>query len=227
MSIITVAHRGAPTVARENTLRSIRAAIDRGADWVEIDTHVTADGRLVVVHDPTFERLWGVKLAVAEGNWPQLEKALDGGTDDGVPLLGEVLEVVRDAGRTLMIDLPDSRIARVCCDFLQQDQSAVVLTGDPDGLTLARDRLPRIPIALSWESPDLPGADLLAACRPQWVNQQHDLLDDAAVDQLHSGGHGVCCYTVDDPDDMHRLASLGVDAIISNDISLLRKTLVP
>ena len=54
-----VAHRGDPYRVRENTLPSLRSALDRGADAVEIDVRLTRDGVPVLLHDETLERLWG------------------------------------------------------------------------------------------------------------------------------------------------------------------------
>ncbi|WP_030559609.1 glycerophosphodiester phosphodiesterase family protein, partial [Streptomyces exfoliatus] len=58
-TVTAVAHRGDPYRARENTLRSVRSAVERGADAVEVDVRVTRDGVPVLLHDSTLERLWG------------------------------------------------------------------------------------------------------------------------------------------------------------------------
>jgi glycerophosphoryl diester phosphodiesterase len=55
-TVTTVAHRGAPSYAPENTLASVDAAGRLGFDWVENDVQRTKDGQLVVVHDPTLRR---------------------------------------------------------------------------------------------------------------------------------------------------------------------------
>ena len=57
---ITIAHRGEPVGHRENTLGAFAAAIGLGVDWVEIDLRRTRDGQIVVLHDQTLERLWGL-----------------------------------------------------------------------------------------------------------------------------------------------------------------------
>ena len=62
------AHRGDSSVYRENTLEAIKSAIEKGADVVEIDVHLSSDGEVIVIHDPTLERLWGVRKAGKEAN---------------------------------------------------------------------------------------------------------------------------------------------------------------
>ena len=63
---LAIAHRGDPVRHRENTLAAFRAAVEAGAGMVELDVRRTADGAAVVVHDPTLERLWGLRRRVAD-----------------------------------------------------------------------------------------------------------------------------------------------------------------
>ncbi|WP_420111522.1 glycerophosphodiester phosphodiesterase [Pseudactinotalea sp.] len=60
---ILIGHRGAPGLAPENTIESLELAQRAGADAVEIDVRTSADGRPVLLHDRTFERLWGSPAA--------------------------------------------------------------------------------------------------------------------------------------------------------------------
>jgi glycerophosphoryl diester phosphodiesterase len=66
--LAAIAHRGAPRSGRaaENTLPAFEAAIGAGADWLEFDVRRTADGELVVIHDPTLEQTHGRPDAVAD-----------------------------------------------------------------------------------------------------------------------------------------------------------------
>jgi len=67
-----IGHRGAPARAVENTLESLRIAVDEGADGVECDVQATADGELVLLHDDTLERLGGDVRRVDALNWRSL-----------------------------------------------------------------------------------------------------------------------------------------------------------
>lgn len=57
-TVTAVAHRGDPYRVRENTLASLRSALEQGADAVEIDVRLTRDGVPVLLHDSTLKRLW-------------------------------------------------------------------------------------------------------------------------------------------------------------------------
>ncbi|MCS7364147.1 MAG: glycerophosphodiester phosphodiesterase [archaeon GB-1867-035] len=90
-----VAHRGASAYEPENTLRSIRRAIEIGADVVEIDVRVTRDGYPIVIHDETVDRTTDGSGLVNEFSLDGLRK-LDAGEGERIPLLGEVLDLVAD-----------------------------------------------------------------------------------------------------------------------------------
>src|SRR2546423_1536380 len=85
-----IAHRGAPRELRENTLPGFLLAIERGADAVELDVHVTRDDRVVVHHDATVGR-----LVIAHASWDELRR-VDLADGARVPLLEDVLDSVAD-----------------------------------------------------------------------------------------------------------------------------------
>src|SRR5580698_3651550 len=89
---ITIAHRGEPVGHRENTLGAFAAALGLGADWVEIDLRRTRDGEIVVLHDQTLGRLWGVDASVGDLDWAEVAGIGQG--DVRIPSLRQVLEAV-------------------------------------------------------------------------------------------------------------------------------------
>jgi len=105
-----IGHRGASFDAPENTLASVRLAWAQGADAVEIDVHLTLDGRLVAIHDANTRRTTRVNRKVARQTLAQL-RALDAGRWKGVQWAGEkipTLEEVLDTippGRRLFIEI--------------------------------------------------------------------------------------------------------------------------
>ncbi|TXS06587.1 hypothetical protein EAO73_11150 [Streptomyces sp. col6] len=98
--VTAVAHRGDPYRARENTLSSIRSALERGADAVEIDVRVTRDGVPVLLHDATLDRLWGHDLRLDRLTHQELTELTAG----GVPTLREAL--LAAGAHRVMVDLP-------------------------------------------------------------------------------------------------------------------------
>jgi glycerophosphoryl diester phosphodiesterase len=72
---VIVAHRGAPRQAPENTMEAFRLAVETGADAIELDVHLTADGRLAVIHDETLERTTDRTGRVADQTMDQIRQA--------------------------------------------------------------------------------------------------------------------------------------------------------
>jgi len=63
---LVVAHRGAGAAAPENTMEAYRLAVEMGADAIELDVHLTSDGKLAVMHDETVDRTTDLTGWVAE-----------------------------------------------------------------------------------------------------------------------------------------------------------------
>ena len=93
-TVTAVAHRGDPYRVRENTLASLRSALERGADAVEIDVRLTRDGVPVLLHDSTLKRLWDHDRPLAALSSDEVR----GSPAGGVPTLAEALEATGRAG---------------------------------------------------------------------------------------------------------------------------------
>lgn len=108
------AHRGASKSAPENTLAAFRAALEAGADGVELDVHLTSDGHVVVIHDATLNRTTSGKGPIGEAPLNAIRQ-LDAGSwhsaqfaGEQVPILKEVLELVMTwpgGGKRVLIEL--------------------------------------------------------------------------------------------------------------------------
>ena len=113
-------HRGAKAYEPENTLRSIRRALDMGVQAVEIDVHVSRDGRLIVIHDATVDRTTNGRGRVSDLSWEELRR-LDAGMAERLPSLEEVVAIVR--GRVhLFVEMKDPKaVAPLAAFFRTQD----------------------------------------------------------------------------------------------------------
>lgn len=110
------AHRGASGTAPENTLPAFELAVQEGADGIEIDVHLTADGEVVVIHDETLDRTCGVPgrvadLPASEVTAPPATNGRPGYPGARVPLLTEVLDLVEATGITVNIELKSNQPA--------------------------------------------------------------------------------------------------------------------
>ena len=218
--LTAVAHRGAPYRVRENTIDSLRTALDLGADAVEVDVRLTRDGVPVLLHDHTLKRLWAYDR-------PLLSLSADevrGLTDGRVPTLAEALRATE--GARLMLDLPGTRevgVARRIVDVVREQgaQDRVYYCADATAMLAVREADPSAEIALTWTSLAPPRPVLLNAVKPRWLNYRFALMDRALAERVHTDGYLVSVWTPDTRRSMRRLAEMGVDSITTNRVDLL------
>ncbi|MEU1127709.1 glycerophosphodiester phosphodiesterase [Streptomyces sp. NPDC005899] len=222
-TVTAVAHRGDPYRARENTLPSIRSAVEQGADAVEIDVRVTRDGVPVLLHDSTLERLWGHDVPLGRLGHGELTELTRG----GVPTLRDAL--LATEGHRVMVDLPgstDESVRRVV-EVVRECGAAAraYYCADTHAMLRVRAADPDAEIALTWTTPAPPRPVLLAAVRPRWMNYRFGLLDRELADRIHRDGLLVSAWTADTKRTMRRLLSYGVDSITTNRVDALRSLL--
>ncbi|MBO4260692.1 MULTISPECIES: glycerophosphodiester phosphodiesterase [Streptomyces] len=219
-TLTAVAHRGDPYRFRENTIDSLRSALDRGADAVEIDVRLTKDGVPVLLHDETLKRLWEqdrplLALSAAE---------VRGLTAGAVPTLAEALAAT--GGSRVMLDLPGTRevrTARRVVDVVREAGAAdrVYYCADAAAMLAVRGADPAAEIALTCTSLAPPRPALLDAVKPRWLNYRFSLVDRDLAARVHHDGCLLSVWTPDTRRSMRRLIDLGVDSITSNRIDLL------
>ncbi|MFK4069171.1 glycerophosphodiester phosphodiesterase [Streptomyces sp. NPDC029674] len=226
MRIVTaVAHRGDPYRVRENTIPSLRSAIERGADAVEIDVRLSSDGVPVLLHDPTLKRLWGYERPLAALSSAEVE----GLTEGGVPTLEAAIAATE--GHRLMLDLPGATY-----DAVRTVVGVVAECGAADrvyycagGRTMlaVREADPGAEIALTWTTLAPPRPVLLTAVKPRWLNYRFPLVDRDLVSQVHRQGLLVSAWTPDTRRSMRRLLDTGIDSITTNRIDVLQALRAP
>ncbi|MBW1917841.1 MAG: glycerophosphodiester phosphodiesterase [Deltaproteobacteria bacterium] len=110
-------HRGAPAYEPENTLRSIRRALEMGVEAVEIDVQLSRDGRLAVIHDETVDRTTNGRGRVKDLTWDELQR-LDAGQGERIPALEEVVDLVRSRAH-LVVELKQPDAVAPLAKFFQ------------------------------------------------------------------------------------------------------------
>lgn len=212
-------------MAPENTLRGFRTALQLGADGVELDVRRCGTGELVVCHDPTLARWTGTDVRVARTSAFALRR-YDLGDGQRIPLLSEVLAALPTAVINVEIKADDDdpvELARAVAHALRSDRKhrrrVIVSSFAPMALRALRTVAPDIPRGLLLH-PD-PGAQIAALAwlretSPQAIHPHHGLCTPERVRDWHAHGLKVHAWTVDEPDDLVRVARAGVDAIITN-----------
>ncbi|CAM5518698.1 glycerophosphodiester phosphodiesterase [Streptomyces violaceorubidus] len=217
--LTAVAHRGDPYRHRENTIDSLRSALDRGADAVETDVRLTRDGVPVLLHDETLKRLWEHDRPLRSLSAEEVR----GLTAGRVPTLAEALAATD--GSRLMLDLPGGpgeRAVRRIVDVVREcgARDRVYYTAGAAAMLAVRAADPAAEIAMTWTTAAPPRPALLAAVRPRWLNS-FGLVHRALADRVHADGLLLSVWTPDTRRTMRRLRALGVDSITTNRIDVL------
>jgi glycerophosphoryl diester phosphodiesterase len=235
---LVVAHRGASSAYPENTLESFQGAIEAGADVIETDVRLSADGVPVIVHDQDLSRTTdgtGLVHELTVAELKRLDASAGRGPKAEIPTLREVLELVSGrAGINLEIknipgevafDSPKEATVRAALDDVERTSfSGSVLVSSFNWITIERSRelAPDIPTGFLTIAAIAPAAALVYArdAGHQYVLPSVTALvpaGEAFVGEAHDAGLRVGTWTVDDPDEARTLFEWGVDAVATND----------
>jgi glycerophosphoryl diester phosphodiesterase len=231
--VLIIAHRGAAGAAPENTLASVRRALDDGADWVEIDVQETLDGEVVVVHDSDFMKLAENPLKVWEGRLAELQQ-IDIGSwfdasyaDQRVPTLRKVLEEIKGRSK-LVIELKyyghDQHLEQRVVDIVEEagmTEQVVVMSLKLDGISKLQALRP------DWTAGLLAATAVgdLSRLDVDFLAVNQNMASPAFVRRAHAAGKAVFVWTINDALSLSRWMSMGVDGVITDEPALARKIL--
>ncbi|MCA9284657.1 MAG: hypothetical protein KDA22_05565, partial [Phycisphaerales bacterium] len=230
-SIAISAHRGDSLHAPENTMAAFRAALDAGADWIELDVQETADGRIVVIHDTDLKRvandprgIWQVGLdelaSIDVGSWFGSDFR-----DERVPTLAEVIDLVRGKA-TLNIELKfnghDDRLAERTVAVIQAKDftdECVITSLSLEGLMQVRraDPLQRTGFIVFDSIGDLARIDV------DMLMVRESLATTDFVATAERAGKRVHAWTVNDPASLATLMYRGVQGVITDKPRIMRE----
>jgi glycerophosphoryl diester phosphodiesterase len=225
-------HRGAPESAPENTLASFQTAHEMGADGVELDVMLCADGEVVVMHDFTVDRTTNGHGSVRELTLAQL-KALDAGSwfsprfaGERIPTLREVIEWARQ-NVLLNVELKDwsldgndleQKVVAMVHDYGLEDR-VLLSSFNPLRVWRAKRLAPNLSTGLI-HAPNLPiflrKAWLRAVARPDALHPQFEMVTNEYLRWARQRGYRVNVWTPDTALSMQRSISQKVDMIITN-----------
>jgi glycerophosphoryl diester phosphodiesterase len=221
-----IAHRGASRDRPENTVAAFTRAVELGADGIELDVHLSADGVLIVHHDAIPRHAPSRAVAhrdIRSLTVEELRAFRVGG--EPIPTLAEALDAV--VGRlTVYCELKGPGTASAAVALLApRHAAAAVHAFDHRQIAVARGLAPGLARGVLEASYHIVPTDSMASVGARDLWQAAELIDLELVEAVHGRSGRVVAWTVDDPVMMRRLAALGVDALCTNDVALCRATL--
>ena len=236
---LIMAHRGFQNQYPENTMASFTAAVDVGAQYLELDVSFTKDRHVVVLHDDTVDRTTNGIGPVHEYLLKDLKQLAAGSwfhprfNQERIPTLGEVLD--QFAGRVcLNIEIKSydqqsdggpTHIENAVVDLVsRKKKQACVLISSFDPIILrkgkALDATTRVAFVSKYFKPD----ETVGQCKELIAFSYHPNLSFLKRDQvetMHREGFQVFPYNINTADDIYHAFELGVDGLISKDPPLV------
>ncbi len=229
----TVAHRGFSAVAPENTVSSILAAIEVGAQGCEFDLYRSKDGVVYLNHDLNLKRVTGLDKTAPEATFDELRQ-LDFGAWKGEEFKGEKLTTFDEAlallkftGTRPVVEVADDGFEAEVVESLRRFdfiETAIVIDFSEERVKKMRALEPKL--CVGWLT-GLLRNETRRQCAERIIKTLKDINTNvvdvhfAAVDAeflqiLNDAGIRVMCWTVDDPADIRRMVDLGVESVTSD-----------
>jgi len=238
---LNLGHRGAPKAAPENTIASFQTAHEMGADGVELDVMLCADGEVVVMHDFSVDRTTDGHALVRDLTLAQL-KALDAGSWFGPQFAGERVPTLREvaewAGDDTLLNI-ELKSVSIGTDGLEEKAIDIVRdyglghrvvfsSFNPLALRRVKQINPALHTGLLYAA-NLPiylrRAWLRPLARPDALHPHYEMVTEAYLRWARRRGYRVNVWTPDQVPEMQRLIGQKVDMIITNRPDLLATVL--
>ncbi|MFA0013142.1 glycerophosphodiester phosphodiesterase family protein [Vibrio lentus] len=225
-------HRGAASLAPENTLVSIEQAAKAGATWIEIDAQLSADGIPMVFHDKAVNRCTNGTGNIADLDLTAL-KALDAGSWFGsefigtsIPMLSEALDKCLELGLTLNLEIKiyDDKAIKPLVDQVvalikQKDfpsEKLLISSFKKEALSLCQELMPEVRRGFICEVWNDFSLESLQSLDLYSIHIDHRILDEKTAKAIKDSGVVLKIWTLNDPQLAAKYFNLGVDNIITD-----------
>jgi glycerophosphoryl diester phosphodiesterase len=214
-------HQGAPGYAPENTLLSFKEAIQRGADFIELDVH-RVNNELIVIHDYRLERTTNGAGIIYDKSIKYL-RSLDAGQGERIPLLTEVLNLVNKRVG-VNIELKSPGTAKPVMELINlyvknhgwSPDDFIISSFDQIELLTLRQLHLTIRIGILMFGIPLDFNQIVEALNPFSINISIEFVNRQFIAKVHQMGLKIFIFTVNYPDDIRRMLDWGADGIFTD-----------
>ena len=222
--ILKIGHRGAKGYAPENTLMAFQKAIEMGIDGIELDVHLSLDGKIMVIHDPTIDTTTNGKGVVNKLSLQEIKSFQINETPDAkIPTLEEVFDLVNQQC-FINIELKSYETAEVVVELIEKYVSEknwnysdfLVSSFDWNALQQVCFLNDKIPVGV------LTATDLALAIafakfiKAKSIHPYFHLLTKENTVLMQEKGFEIFAWTVNEVEDIHMMKLLNIHGIITD-----------
>ncbi|HIE28510.1 TPA: glycerophosphodiester phosphodiesterase [Candidatus Poribacteria bacterium] len=221
---LKIAHRGASGYEPENTIRAFEKAIELGADMVELDVHLSRDGRLIVMHNASVDKTTDGSGYIKDLTLQEL-KTFDAGKGEQIPTLQEAIDCVK--GRCgLYIELKGEYTERPVVELIRENamQNAVIIASfDRNKVRQVKELAPELVTSVLVDDKDADWvaiakdakADCIHFCWERY-RSPHKLLTDEVMNKASANGLRVIIWHEERPEEIREIIKRDIYGICSN-----------
>jgi len=221
---IIIGHRGASSVAPENTLASFRAAIEMGADYFELDVRASKDDSLMVIHDGKIDRTTNGTGSFHDFTYEQL-RSYDAGSwfaqefaEEKIPTLREALQLAIDNNVKVCVEIKDYDKTPQIIELIKKmnaEESVIIFCFDFDAISTAKRMDENLSVCYLQGLITRKHIQRLKSIGGEVVGTG-GLASENLINYAHTQGIECWKWTVNSIGDMKTLIARGIDGIITN-----------
>ncbi|MGE7876234.1 glycerophosphodiester phosphodiesterase [Peribacillus muralis] len=224
------AHRGSKGTHPENTIAAFQKAAETGADGIEFDVHLSADGELIIIHDETLDRTTSLTGYVKDHSAKEL-KTGDAGVKfskeflgERIPFLSEVFDWAKGNGLLMNIELKTDKLAyegieQKVIDAIrhhEMDQRVILSSFNHQSIEKVKLLAPDLERALLFEGLPENLEQILRDKQESGFHPDQNNLTEAASQIAKTLGYKIRPWVANDGGDILKLAGMGVDVIMTD-----------
>lgn len=214
--MLKIGHRGASGYAPENTLSSIKKALELEVDMIEVDVRLCKTGRVVLMHDPTINRTTKRKGKVSEKTLHQLKKL-------GVPTLEQVLNLINRKTKVnveIKEKLGALPVLKIIEKYVKEKNWTysmfLVSSFQHQALEQISKLNPKIKLGILTKKKPLKLLDLAKQIKAYSMNIKINAVNKKNIQKIKKNKLKILVWTVNKKRNIKRMKKLGVDGIISD-----------
>ncbi len=222
-----ISHRGARAEEPENTLRALKRAFVCGADAVEIDTRLSKDCKIVVIHDDTLERTTNGFGKVNEKTLEQL-RTFDAGKGEKIPKLSEVLLLAENLGIELVIELKEENMEEIVVHEIVEagmEKSVIISSFFHPSLLRIKKLAPEIKTGVIISCLPIFPVKLAIDAKADVIFPRYPRLNREFVEEASEKEIEIYPWTINSVEDLEKALELGIKGVVTDYPCLLKLSL--